>query len=668
MANNSLNPLSWFSSQSKSKNPNREEDISKAIRKAVVMDELGDTRSRETDRLAVSTIDAPWKDDKEQGGIMGAWQNTGFRHYMAFNFNRDKVARVADYRSLAKEEKIDACLHELTISCLASHDGVEMVEAKLGGDYADKTKQIIDEELRYVINLFRFEERGQEYFKEFLTCGELVFENVFSVMKPELGILDIKAIPPENMDPIYRNQYNEEIEAFILRKPNNQLGDQGNRYFQQTRSQKHTQTFDTIPLASSQVTYCNSGEWDDTLSMSIPYITRGQDAQKKLTLIEDSIIINAMVNAPERLLWNIPTGNMDSASQARYMRNIINSHKSKKGTDQNGNILDKYDPISITEDFYIPVGSDGVSATVSRMAGSSAFGSGFNGMLDYFHAKVYEDMHVPISRLNPETAGTDGTTITMQELAFAERIIAIQKKVAAAIKKTLIVHLKLKGLKLHHESCAGGILLERSDMHMSSITDELLFEKHIELVERDYYSGQLVEQCITENNTTLLHEIGTSYWDQYELNEYDIKVVFSLPTSFMALRDQQQFDLKWTNFNTMAGSGFFSVFLLAKEHLGMTDDEILRHVEWKKKEAEKNWELGQIEEGGPEFREAQAEALGADIGGDMGSALGGDMGGTPDFGGGDMDGIDGDEEAPLPSSDSGAELDDLEEIPDEPER
>jgi hypothetical protein len=255
-------------------------------------------------------------------------------------------------------------------------------------------------------------------------------------------------------------------------------------------------------------------------------------------------------------------------------------------------------------------------------------------------------MHVPVTRLNPDTAGSDGQVTTMQELAFAERVISIQKTFAEAIKKTLIAHLKLKGLKMHNESCISKILVENNitDTNSPLITDHSKFKAHLDLVENDYFINQ--KKVLEESKS--MHELGMSYWDQYELNEVDIRVKFTLPTSFMALRDQQQFDLKWATFNSMASSGHFSVYLLAKEHLGMTDQEMLKHIEWKKKEAEKNWEISRIEEGGPEFRENTANMMG--LGADEGMGMGGgDMG----MGGGDM-GMGG-MGSDLPPMDSGSD-------------
>ena len=657
---NMLNPMNWLrgeepNNQLDTQNLKAEQQIEldNAIHRASLMNRVGDTRERETDRLSVSTIKPDWITDKKgEGGILGHWASPSFREQLQFSLADNKFTRTNDYRELAKQEKLESCIHELAISCMASHDKQEPVIGSLNGDYDEEIKEIVNKEIAKVLDYFKFDNRGQNYFKEFLTTGELAFENVFSVLQPELGILGVKAIPPETIEPIYRNHFNEEIEAFVLRKPSNS---NFNKYTERSnRMQQSTATYDAIPMASAQVTYCNSGDYEalGNHQVVIPYIVKGQDAQKKLSLIEEAIVMNAVTNGPERLLWSIPTGDMDNAAKASYMRNFINGIKKKKGTDGKGNILDKFDPISITEDFYVPVDKDGKGASVTRVAGSQAFGSGFNGMLDYFHKKVYEDMHVPITRLNPDTAQSDGQTITMQELAFAERVIAIQKRFAAALKKCVITHLKLKGIKLHNESCKSRLVTENAKNGTQLIASDMtIFEQHLQLVERDYYKNNLRPSCKPEEREKLLHELGLSYWDQYEIREFDIEIVFSLPTTFLALREQQQFDLKWNNFNSMASSQFFSVYLLAKEHLDMSDDTIKKHLAWKKMEAKKTWEITQVLENGPEFREAAAAEAG--MGGDMGggSALGGDMGGmddTPDFGGDDgLDDLEGGDEAPV---------------------
>jgi NACalpha-BTF3-like transcription factor len=628
-----------------SNDPSKTAELDKAIRKASIIDAVGDSRSRKTDKLAVSTVTPEFLKGKDGNKTtMAIWTDKSFRQMMSFNLNNQKQQRITDYRELGKEQEIEGCVHEIAISCLASSHEEKPIVVELEGDYDDKVVDIINKELQKIVDFFELDMKGQQYFTEFVTTGELAFENVFSIQKPELGILDFKAIPQENVDPIFRNFYNQEIEAFWLRKPNNaDLHAANDMVGNQRRKQQATTSFDSIPMARSQVTYCNSGEWDVDGQFVIPYILKGQKAQRKLSLIEDAIVINALVNAPERLLWNIPTGDMDGPSEERYMQNIMNAHKKNKGVDATGVITEKTNPMGITEDIYIPTKSDGNAASVTRLAGSTAFGSGFNGMLDHFHQKVYSSMHVPITRLNPDAAQSDGTTITMQELAFAERIESVQKKFAYAIKKSLITHLKLKGLKLHNESCQNSLIMEANQkgevLSQPNLEDPAkLFEEHIKLVESNYhyqvYAPKLRESG--ESDDDIQKILGMSYWSQFELKENDIKVRFSLPTNFLALREQQLRSIKQENFNALISNPQFSFWFLAKRELGWTDNEIRANHEWKKIEAAQLWELTNIEEGGPNFRaDAQAEAgIPADGGsvGGGGSALPSGVGGGGDVG------------------------------------
>lgn len=130
-------------------------------------------------------------------------------------------------------------------------------------------------------------------------------------------------------------------------------------------------------------------------------------------------------------------------------------------------------------------------------------------------------------------------------------------------------------------------------------------------------------------------------WEEYGLKEEQIQVEFNPPTSFHALREQQIFEVKSGNFANMSGNELVSNTFCQKKYLGWTDDDVLKNRGFLKKDKEFQWELGQIEAQGPNWRdavEAQGEP-GMDAGmGDMG--MGGDSampvgdlgGGAPDFG------------------------------------
>ena len=77
-----------------------------------------------------------------------------------------------------------------------------------------------------------------------------------------------------------------------------------------------------------------------------------------------------------------------------------------------------------------------------------------------------------------------------------------------------------------------------------------------------------------------------------------------------------------------------------KKYLDWSDNEIKQNREWLRKDKQLSWELAQIEQFGPNWREqllAQAEQMEAGMepapGGDLGGGLGGGIDSPPDFGG-----------------------------------
>jgi len=128
-------------------------------------------------------------------------------------------------------------------------------------------------------------------------------------------------------------------------------------------------------------------------------------------------------------------------------------------------------------------------------------------------------------------------------------------------------------------------------------------------------------------------------WDKYDLNELNLDVNFNVPTNFFELRESQRLELKATNFNSLASNEFVSTTYAQKKYLGWKDKDILANREFLRKDAEMQWELGQIQAAGPTWKEqmvagnlaGEGEAA---VGGEGGGVAGGGGGAVPEFGGG----------------------------------
>lgn len=121
-------------------------------------------------------------------------------------------------------------------------------------------------------------------------------------------------------------------------------------------------------------------------------------------------------------------------------------------------------------------------------------------------------------------------------------------------------------------------------------------------------------------------------WEEYELKEPHISIEFNPPTNFYDLRENQKLELKATNYGTLTQSEFISKTFAQKKYLGWTDLQVLANREYLRKDAEFQWEIQQIQNSGPDWKEA-FEVGAAPVEG--GEPIGGGGGGMPPaFGGG----------------------------------
>jgi hypothetical protein len=162
--------------------------------------------------------------------------------------------------------------------------------------------------------------------------------------------------------------------------------------------------------------------------------------------------------------------------------------------------------------------------------------------------------------------------------------------------------------------------------------EELRFARFIIRIQRQFAMGI--------RDTFIAHLKMKGFWKQYKLRERAIQVEFNVPTSFMAMREQQLLQIKFENFNTATQNSSIAPSYAQKYYLQLSDDVMRENREWLKRDAALRWELAQIENTGPNWREQLAAAAGvAPEGGAAPAETGGGGGGTaggseiPEFGG-----------------------------------
>jgi hypothetical protein len=135
---------------------------------------------------------------------------------------------------------------------------------------------------------------------------------------------------------------------------------------------------------------------------------------KQKELLEDAMLIYRVQRAPERRVFKIDVGNMPSHMAMSFVERVKNEmHQRRIPTYGGGgqNIMDSsYNPLSINEDFFFPVGENGRGSTVDVLPGGQNLGEIDD--LKYFNNKMARGLRVPSSYL---PTGPDDSDRTMQD-------------------------------------------------------------------------------------------------------------------------------------------------------------------------------------------------------------------------------------------------------------
>lgn len=165
---------------------------------------------------------------------------------------------------------------------------------------------------------------------------------------------------------------------------------------------------------------------------------------KQLTMAEDAMLIYRFTRAPERRIFYVDVGNIPPKDVSAYMQQARDElSRTPHITESNGQIDLRYNPISITEDLYIPVRGERGSRVETLPGGQN---QGDIEDINYIQNKLFVALGVPKTYLTGSEEGSLGkSSLAQEDIKFARTIQRIQRVAVSELAKIGLIHLYLKG-------------------------------------------------------------------------------------------------------------------------------------------------------------------------------------------------------------------------------
>ena len=383
-----------------------------------------------------------------------------FSNVLAMPVMSNKKSRIKQYREMAGYTECDFCLNEIANDFVHEDADGDVIHLKIPekSHLNDARKEVLDAEFRKYMDLFRLKENGKNLAIKFLVEGEIAFENVIDPDRPELGILGVRHLPTEYYETLVNTETGRPIGLFFDKKNLDRdirnimsmsaLGSQSifNNMIMATPAAFSKD--DCIPLLWPQITYISTGNTSPDGLIQYPMIEKCKQAYHQLVLMQDAAVILRVTRAPERLLFNINTGNLNERMARQKIQDFANKMKSKRivaspNGDKNPEVTSTYNPVTMLESFYFGKTNANDGTTVESVGSTADYEQIAD--IEFFLRRLFKQFGVPYSRYKePDGALERDDSISKEEYSFSRQEIDIQRRFAMGFKQGFIVHLKLR--------------------------------------------------------------------------------------------------------------------------------------------------------------------------------------------------------------------------------
>ena len=172
-------------------------------------------------------------------------------------------------------------------------------------------------------------------------------------------------------------------------------------------------------------------------------IEGGRRQWKQLCLLEDAMLLNRIMKAPERRVYKIDIGNIPPAEVENYVEKLVNQMKKTPYVDERtGEYNLRYNLMNMIEDIYIPVRGNESGTQIDTLPGME-----FNGIddVEYVKNKMLAAFKVPKPFIGYDEGIGGKSVLAGEDLRFARTITRIQRMIVSELTKIAVIHLFCQG-------------------------------------------------------------------------------------------------------------------------------------------------------------------------------------------------------------------------------
>ena len=351
------------------------------------------------------------------------------------------------YREIALHPECDMAIEDIVNEAITSNENKQSVKVITDQlTYSSEIKRKIEEEFKEVLRLMQFNTRGHDLFRRWYVDGRIFFQKVIDAENTKNGITELKYLDPRKIKKI--REVRKRRPEGLTSPTNINIADETVEYFvYNERGIQGSAAIQGIKIAPDTIAYCPSGVIDQNKNIVLSYLHKAIKPVNQLRMIEDSAVIYRIARAPERRIFKIDVGNLPKVKAEQYLRDVMARYRNKLVYDAaTGEVRDDRNYMSMLEDFWLPSREGGRGTDITTLPGGANLGEISD--IEYFRAKLYRSLNVPVSRLEASQGFNLGraSEITRDELKFTKFVGRLRKKFTELFNDLLRTQLVIKGI------------------------------------------------------------------------------------------------------------------------------------------------------------------------------------------------------------------------------